>query len=308
MRTGIIWDPRYLKHDTGPGHPESPRRLLAVKEVLDSDSSLIHLVPRKATKEEIGWVHSEEHVENVEKTAQAGPGYFDLDTPFSPDSADAAFLAVGGVLEAIESVFTGEVDNAFAFPRPPGHHAESTHAMGFCLFNNIAVAAEYLIRNKKLSRVAIVDVDVHHGNGTQHFFYNRDDVFYISTHRFPFYPGTGAADETGTGKGRGYTLNVPFDALGDDDDYAKGYDKKILPALHEYKPEFLLVSAGFDAHQRDPLGGMKITKGGFKMMARNLFDVAQKYSGAKIVFVLEGGYDMKGLQEGVEAVLEVIHA
>ncbi|MBI2339962.1 MAG: histone deacetylase [Deltaproteobacteria bacterium] len=307
-KTGIVWDERYLAHDTGTGHPESPRRLLAIKEVLDTDSTLVSIPPRLATKEEVGWVHSKEHIENVEKTRGVPHGYFDLDTPVSADSAEAAFLAVGGLLTAAEAVFSGKVDNAFAFPRPPGHHAESTRAMGFCLFNNIAVAAEYLVRQKGLKRIAIVDIDVHHGNGTQHFFYARDDVFYVSTHRYPFYPGTGAVDETGTGKGKGYTLNLPFDALGDDDDYAKGYDKKILPALHEYKPEFVLVSAGFDAHRRDPLGGMKITKGGFKMMARNLFDVAQKYSGAKIVFVLEGGYDMKGLQEGVEAVLEVIHA
>ncbi|MBI4411415.1 MAG: histone deacetylase [Deltaproteobacteria bacterium] len=310
-KTGIIWDSRFLKHDTGKGHPECPRRLLAIKEVLDTDSTLIRLVPRAATEEEIGWVHSKEHIENVKKTANADHGYFDLDTPFGSGSSESAFLAVGGLLEAVESVWTKKVDNAFAFPRPPGHHAESTRAMGFCLFNNIAVAAEYLVRQKGLKRVAIVDIDVHHGNGTQHFFYDRDDVFYISTHRFPFYPGTGAAHETGEGKGKGYTLNLPFDALGDDDDYKKGYDEKILPALHEYRPEFVLVSAGFDAHKRDPLGGMKITKGGFKMMARNLLDVAQKYAGgatgAKIVFVLEGGYDMKGLQEGVEAILEVIH-
>jgi len=307
-KTGIIWDSRYLKHETGPGHPESPQRLIAIKEVLDADSTLIQLKPRMATPEEIKWVHSAGHVARVDKMRGVEHSSFDLDTPVSAGSTEAAFLAAGGVLQATEDVFSGKVDNAFAFPRPPGHHAESSQAMGFCLFNNIAIAAEYLIKKKGLKRVAIVDIDVHHGNGTQHSFYERDDVFYISSHRFPFYPGTGAESETGKGLGRGYTLNLPYGELSDDDDYKEGYIDRITPALEAYKPEFILVSAGFDAHERDPLGGMKITKQGFHMMSKVLFDVAVKFCGGKIVFVLEGGYDMKGLQEGVEAVFDVIHS
>lgn len=304
-RTGIIWDSRYLEHDTGISHPERPARLTAIKQVLDADSSLIRLEPRLATKEEIGRIHTPEHIKAVDQTRGKPNSYFDLDTPVSAGSADAAYLAAGGVLKVMEEIESGKIDNAFAFPRPPGHHAESNQAMGFCLFNNIAIAAQALI-DKGSRRVAIVDIDVHHGNGTQHSFYNRDDVFYISTHRFPFYPGTGAQNEKGIGKGLGYTLNIPYDALADDDDYKKGYQDEILPALLKYKPEFILVSAGFDAHIRDPLGGMKITKSGFEMMAKTLNDAAQKTCNGKIVFVLEGGYDLKGLQEGVEAVFDVI--
>ncbi|MDO8519747.1 MAG: histone deacetylase [Deltaproteobacteria bacterium] len=301
QNTGIIFDSRYLDHDTGPGHPERPERLLAIQEVIDADSSLIRLEPRQASKEEIGRIHTPEHIAAVDRTRGTG-GYFDQDTPFSGGSAMAAMLAAGGVLSAIEEVDAGRLDNAFAFPRPPGHHAEKNRAMGFCLFNNVAIGAAHLIANGK-KKVAIVDIDVHHGNGTQYSFYNRSDVFYMSTHRFPFYPGTGARGEKGEGDGLGYTLNIPYDAMADDDDYRKGYQDEILPALLAYKPEFILVSAGFDAHIRDPLGGMKITKKGFDMMAKVLTEAAQKTCGGKIVFVLEGGYDLKGLQEGVEAVL-----
>ncbi len=305
-KTGIIWDSRYLKHETGPGHPESPRRLMAIKEVLDADSSLVLLDPRLATPEEVALVHTHEHIQAVQRTKTVSHGYFDLDTPTSSGSAEAAFLAAGGLITAVDSVLKGEIANSFAFPRPPGHHAETNRAMGFCLFNNVAIAAEYLIKKRNLSRVAIVDIDVHHGNGTQHFFYDRKDVFYISSHRFPFYPGTGSVEEKGRGEGDGYTLNLPYPALSDDDDYQKGYEEKVGPALLAFKPEFILVSAGFDAHQLDPLGGMKISKKGFVMMAQTIFSSAQKTCGGKIAFVLEGGYDMKGLQEGVEAVLEVI--
>ncbi|MDO8520297.1 MAG: histone deacetylase [Deltaproteobacteria bacterium] len=304
-KTGIIFDSRYLEHKTGAGHPERPERLLAIKEVLDADSGLIRLDLRPATKEELGRVHTAEHIAAVDQTRGKDEGYFDLDTPFSGRSAEAAYLAAGGVLKAIEEVEGGRTDNAFVFPRPPGHHAEKNRAMGFCLFNNVAIGAEHLIAQGK-KKIAIVDIDVHHGNGTQHSFYDRSDVFYLSTHRFPFYPGTGARQERGIGEGLGYTLNIPYDALADDDDYRRGYQDEILPTLLDYKPEFILVSAGFDAHIRDPLGGMKITKEGFNMMAQTLIEAAKKSCHGKIVFVLEGGYDLKGLQEGVEAVLEEI--
>jgi len=305
-KTGVIWDERYLKHETGRGHPESPARLLAIREIVEPDLTLVRIEPRLATREEVGLVHTVDHINLVEKTRAKKTGFFDLDTPFSAGSASAAFLAAGGMLEAIDQVESGRVANVFHFPRPPGHHAEVNRAMGFCLFNNVAIGAEYLIRKKGKKRVAVVDIDVHHGNGTQHFFYDRSDVFYISSHRYPFYPGTGAREERGEGRGIGYTLNLPYDALADDDDYKKGYREEVARALSDFKPEFILVSAGFDAHIRDPLGGMRITKKGFSMMAETLFEAARKFSGGKIVFVLEGGYDFKGLQEGVEAVLEVI--
>lgn len=306
-KTGIIWDARYLEHETGGGHPESPARLLAIKEVVDPDRSLVRLKPRLATPEEVALVHTTDHIALVERTRGKKNIHFDLDTPASAGSADAAFLAAGGMLEAIDQVEAGTVSNVFHFPRPPGHHAETNRAMGFCLFNNVAIGAEYLIRTKGKKRIAIVDIDVHHGNGTQHFFYDRSDVFYISSHRYPFYPGTGAREERGRDDGLGYTLNLPYDALADDDDYKKGYRGEVARALENYKPEFILVSAGFDAHIRDPLGGMRVTKKGFAMMADTLFNAARKSCGGKIIFVLEGGYDSQGLQEGVEAVLEVIH-
>lgn len=304
-KVGIVWDNRYLLHETGPGHPESPERLLAIKEVLEEHPSLVSLKPRLATNLEVGLIHHMDHVQAVENM-RGKSGNFDLDTPFGSSSAEAAFLAAGGVLECVEKVDAGVVNSGFAFPRPPGHHAEADRAMGFCLFNNIAIAAAYLIHKKNKKRVVIMDFDVHHGNGTQHSFYDRSDVFYVSTHRYPFYPGTGATTEIGEGKGRGYTLNLPYTALADDDDYAKGFGEKIIPALEAYQPDFILVSAGFDAHERDPLGGMRITKAGFRMMSEALFSIAKKYCSGKIVFVLEGGYDMRGLQEGVEAVFEVI--
>lgn len=307
MSTGIIWDSRFLGHLTGPGHPESPARLKAIKEVLDSHSKLIPLDPRQATEEEILWIHSKEHIQSV-ASKKGGQGYFDLDTPYGPGSVDAAYLAAGSLLAGVDAIEEGKVKNIFAFPRPPGHHAESNQAMGFCFFNNVAIAAEYLLKKKNKQRVAILDFDVHHGNGTQHSFYARSDVFYLSLHRFPFYPGTGAENEIGVGKGKGYTLNLPYGALADDDDYEEGFDKKILPALEKYKPDFLLVSAGFDAHERDPLGGMRIKKKGFKMMAKKLEEVVKKYCAGKSAYILEGGYDMKGLQEGVEGVLEIIES
>lgn len=306
LQTGIVWDERYLEHDTGSGHPERPARLVAIKQVLDAAPQLVRIPARRATQEEIAWVHTPVHIQKVDQSRETPHSYFDLDTPVCDKSADAAYFAVGGVLAAVQEVEEGKLAQAFAFPRPPGHHAESGQAMGFCLFNNIAVAAEFLIHTYGKKRIAIMDYDVHHGNGTQHSFYNRSDVFYLSTHRFPFYPGTGAASEIGVGAGKGYTLNLPFSALTDDEDYQKGFEEKIIPALLDYKPEFMLVSAGFDAHKRDPLGGMKVSKDGFHFMSQALIDVAKKYCGGKIVFVLEGGYDLKGLQEGVEAVLECV--
>jgi acetoin utilization deacetylase AcuC-like enzyme len=305
-KTAIIWEEKYLEHLTGRGHPERPQRLKAVKEVIDADSSLIHLPARMATEEELEWVHTKEHIAKIQSTAGDAVSALDVDTRVSELSCEAAFLAAGGLLTAVEAVEKSEVDNAFAFPRPPGHHAESDKAMGFCLFNNVAVAAEYLIHVKGKKRVAIVDFDVHHGNGTQRSFYKRKDVFYTSAHRFPFYPGTGAEHETGLDEGEGYTLNVPLSSYGDDDDYAKAFEEKIVPALIDYKPEFLLVSAGFDAHLYDPIGGMKVTKAGFTKMSEDLVQVAKQCCEGKTVYVLEGGYDLKGLQEGVESVFTAI--
>jgi len=303
MKTGIIWDPRYLKHDTGVGHPESPARLLAIEEIIKQDHSLIRLNPRMATPKEVASVHDIHLVELVSSISSSG--YFDMDTPYSEGSQEAAFLAAGSVLTAIDEILSQKIDNAFNFVRPPGHHAEANRAMGFCLFNNIAIGAQYLI-DQGHSKIAIVDFDVHHGNGTQHIFYDRKDVFYISTHQFPFYPGTGSASEKGRGDGFGYTLNIPLQAASDDDDFKKNFQEKIIPALLDYSPNFILVSAGYDAHVRDPLGGLNLTAKGFLLISRELCVLAKKICQGRILFVLEGGYDRQGLQEGVEASLTAL--
>lgn len=301
-KTGIIWDECYLRHETGRGHPERPERLLAIKEVIDQTSGLQRLTPRSATADEVGAVHSPDLVNQVLSLSRTAPLYFDGDTPAGTESGIAAFLAAGGLLKAVDRVKAGEIDNAFAFPRPPGHHAEADRAMGFCLFNNVAIAAQYLISRHGHKRVAVVDIDVHHGNGTQHIFYGRDDVFYASVHRYPFYPGTGGAHEKGVGVGLGFTLNAPLQESATDDDYTRAFEEIILPGLVDYRPDFLLVSAGFDAHERDPLGGMRVSQQGFEMMSRHLQKVAADFCGGRVVYALEGGYDLDGLKEGVEAV------
>ncbi|EKD41915.1 MAG: histone deacetylase family protein [uncultured bacterium] len=303
-KTGLVWDERYLLHDTGLFHPERPERLNAIKQILKDDRSYEWITPRIASIDEIAWVHTKDHIDEVLKCDGISQHFFDGDTPAGPHSTEAAFLAAGGLMKAVQEVEEGKIKNAFVFPRPPGHHAESDHAMGFCIFNNVAIAAQYLIKQKNKKRIVIMDFDVHHGNGTQHFFYERSDVFYLSTHRFPFYPGTGSGDETGVGEGMGTTLNVPLDAYADDEDYRASFENQIIPAIDHYKPDFILVSAGYDAHIRDPLGGMKVTKEGFFMMSQSLSELAKKHCGGKIVYVLEGGYDLKGLQEGVSATLE----
>ncbi len=304
-KLGIISDERYLNHITGPYHPERPERLIAINEVLDKATGLVAIPTRFATKEEITAIHDPALYERVMATRGITRYAFDADTPVSAGSADAALLAAGGVLNLTDAVWRGEVDVGFASIRPPGHHAEPARAMGFCLFNNIAIAAEHLVKTHGLKRVAIIDYDVHHGNGTQNAFYTRRDVFFTSLHRFPFYPYSGAATETGAGEGAGFTFNVPLDAWADDDDYKKAFENTSR-AVDDFKPEFILVSAGFDAHERDPLGGMKLSQKGYEFMNEQIAKLAFKHCAGKIVFVLEGGYDLKGLQEGVEAILTTV--
>lgn len=305
--TGVIWDARYTKHDMGMYHPESPKRLLAVKEVLDGNGvgkELQHLEPRDATKNEIVYIHTASYVEEVAATDGQEMVMLDPDTTTCPETYRAALLAAGGVMNAADAVHEGKVKNAFAFIRPPGHHSERDRAMGFCFFNNIAIAAEHLIKKKGVERVAIVDFDVHHGNGTQHAFYDRDDVLFTSVHRGPFYPGSGGEEEKGIGKGQGYTLNVPLSTGADDDAYKRAFDKLIIPAVRSFKPQIILCSAGFDSHRRDPLGGMRMTTDGFRWIGRTLGDFAADLCDGKIVYVLEGGYDLTALRDSSEAMLE----
>ncbi len=303
--TAVVWDERYLQHEMGLYHPESPERLRAIQKVLQDPSvksQLQFLKPRPATPEELGLIHKFDYVKLVEKTA-GHEVQLDADVVTSPRSWEVACLAVGGMLQCVDWVMQIPYRNAFAFVRPPGHHAESEQAMGFCLFNNVAIAAEYALRKPGIKKVAIVDFDVHHGNGTQHSFYDRSDVFYVSTHRYPFYPGTGARREEGAGLGKGYTLNLPFSGGEGDEEYFKVFSQEIIPILSDYKPDLLLVSAGYDAHRRDPLGGMNLTGTGYQMMSEQLMQVADACCQGRAVFVLEGGYDLQGLAEGVRGSL-----
>ncbi len=307
-KTAVVWDPRYLEHDMGFGHPESPARLKAVQGVLETPQlreNLNFLSPRFATLDEIAMVHDFEYVHKIEKTA-GREIQLDPDTSTSPGSWDAARLAVGGLLGCVDAVYDRSAKNAFAFVRPPGHHAERERAMGFCLFNNVAIAAEYALRTKNAKRVAIMDYDVHHGNGTQWSFYDRADVLYVSTHRYPFYPGTGSRQEEGKDAGKGFTLNVPFLGGEGDHEYLMAFENEVLPALRDYAPDLLLVSAGFDAHRLDPLGGMNVTAEGFAHMTQGLMDIADQVCGGRTVLVLEGGYSLKGLSESVQECLNVL--
>ena len=290
-------------------HPESPSRLLAIKEVLDGDGigrEVLNLKPRAATNEEICFIHDKTYVESVERTAGGEMVHLDLDTVACAETWEAARFAAGATMVLIDEAMKGNITNGFAFVRPPGHHAEKDRAMGFCFFNNIAIGAEYARRNSGVERIAIIDFDVHHGNGTQHAFYDREDVFYASVHRSEFYPGTGFANETGAGKGKGTTLNVPLEYGATDDVYKMVFDKHFIPAVMGFRPQLILVSAGYDAHERDPLGGMKMTTEGFRWIADTISELAHECCKGRVVYVLEGGYDLKALRESIEATLEVM--
>lgn len=292
-------------------HPETPRRLLAIKEVLDGDGvgKEVKLIEARAASElELAYIHDEDYIKKIAKTAGHEHTVLDPDTNANAYTWEAAIYAAGGLLNCVGAVCKDHYRNAFAFVRPPGHHAERARAMGFCFFNNVAIAAEWLIKNCNLERIAIVDFDVHHCNGTQHSFYKRPDVFVASVHHYPFYPGTGAADETGEGEGKGATLNVPLAGGAGDDDYRRAFEEKIIPAVEKFQPQFLLVSAGFDAHELDPLGGMRVTTAGFKWMMEILVLLARETCDGKLAAVLEGGYSLPALRKCIEAQLEVLVA
>ena len=308
--TGFVYDAVYLKHDTGANHPERPERLTAIVERLEQRGllkDLVRLKPAPASLEWITTVHTPEYVERVRKSCQAGMGYVDSpDAPASRGSYEAALNAVGGLQAAIDAVMERHVRNAFCAVRPPGHHALKDKAMGFCLFNNVATAARYIQKKHKLGKVLIVDWDVHHGNGTQAMFYDDPTVFYFSVHQAPFYPGTGSADEKGTGKGLGFTCNVPLAAGCNDAEYRKAFLEKLRPAAAAFKPDFVLVSAGFDAAKDDLLGQMKVTPEGFAELTRIIKGLAEQYCQGRLVTVLEGGYNLESLAASVEAHVRVL--
>ncbi len=305
MKTGIVKDWRYMEHDMGAFHVETPQRIEAIYRMVEREITLPYqeIKPRPATEEEVSMIHTPAYVNLIKETAGKERVRLDPDTATSSRSYEVALLAAGGFLRAIELAMEGKIQNGFALVRPPGHHAEASGAMGFCLFNNIAIGAEYLVKKYSLKRVLIVDWDLHHGNGTQHSFYARKDILYFSTHQFPHYPGTGYWDETGTGEGEGFTVNVPLSSGKTDDDYIFIFKNILSPISSLFRPEFILVSAGFDIHQNDPLGGMRVSDAGFGEMTAVLMDIAHQFSQDRILFTLEGGYDINGLRQGVKQVL-----
>ena len=305
---GLVADPVFMSHDPGVGHVEKPGRIGVILSTLEERgllSATTRIPLREAGEDEILKVHSRGLLQQVAATSGREQCWLDGDTPTSPDSYRSALLAAGSLMNAVDAVMAGEVSTAFALVRPPGHHAERERSMGFCLFNNVAVAAHHLFDRHGLTRVLIVDWDVHHGNGTQHAFYSDPRALYFSTHRYPFYPGTGFFDEVGEGKGRGFTVNVPLPPRCDDAEFDAAFDRILAPVAKGFKPEFILVSAGFDTHRADPLGGMAMTENGFARLTGRLLELAREWCGGKVVLTLEGGYDLKGLAGSVAAVIEV---
>lgn len=306
-KTGIVKDSRYLRHFAGIAHPESAGRLAAVYEMLDNPGmswKFTRIEPREATRAEIAAVHSPSYIDYIADTAGLDSVELDSDTVTSPETYQVAKLAAGGVCNAIDSVITGDVDNAFAFVRPPGHHAESGSAAGFCIFNNVAIGAMHAILQYGMKKILVVDWDLHHGNGTQHSFYNDPRVLYFSTHQYPYYPGTGGLDEIGYGPGEGFTVNVPLRGGAGDGDYVKIFRKILEPLAGKFNPELVLLSAGFDIYQHDPLGSMQVTPDGFAALARILLNIADSCCDGRFVATLEGGYNIQGLTKSVKAVLE----
>jgi acetoin utilization deacetylase AcuC-like enzyme len=254
-----------------------------------------------ASDDWIGQIHAPAYVEALKRRAPtAGQVSLDPDTAISPGSIPAAYLAAGGAIAGVDAIASGTVDHVFCAVRPPGHHAEHDRAMGFCLFNNVAIAARYAQQRYKLSRVLIVDWDVHHGNGTQHTFYRDGSVLFFSTHQYPHYPGTGRAEETGEGAGKGLTINVPMAAGQGNDAYREVFESRLRPAAEAFKPDFIIISAGFDAHRDDPLAGMDLTEDGYAELTRLVLDLAKRHSGGRVLSCLEGGYALTALAASVE--------
>jgi acetoin utilization deacetylase AcuC-like enzyme len=308
-QTGIVRDDRYMDHVANSYHPESHHRLEVLYQMLEEPEmkgKYVEIKPRMATQEELELIHVPRYIQLVASTAGQACIMLDPDTFACSKSYEIARLAAGGTLTAVDKVVKGELDNAFAFIRPPGHHAESNRAMGFCLFNNIAIAAAYALKTYNLKKALIIDWDLHHGNGTQHSFYDRADVLYFSTHQFPYYPGTGFFNEVGSGAGRGFTVNVPLSPGPGDAEYMHIFEKILEPIALEYTPDIVFVSAGFDVYYNDPLGGMQVTPQGFANLARIVLDFAKEICQGKVVFVLEGGYHLEGLRDSVKEVLKTM--
>lgn len=304
-KTAVLKDPLFLEHDPGYDHVESPERLSAIYQALAREEADAFFYPEcePASYADLAANHTAAHIDRVAETAGKQFDVLDPDTHTSPRSYEAAVLAAGAVITGLKLVASGQADNAAALVRPPGHHAEADCAKGFCLFNNIAIGARYGLKHLGMERILILDWDLHHGNGTQHSFYDTDQVLYCSTHQYPHYPGTGSLKETGAGKGEGYTLNVPLPGGQGDQDFARIMTELVAPVARQYRPDCIMISAGYDTHVSDPLGGMAVTATGFAGMTRILADLATELCGGRLVLVLEGGYNLQGLADGVLASL-----
>ena len=306
MSTAIVHHPVFEKHDTGAHHPEKPERYTTVMNALRADervwSDVVEIEAEEARRGYIQACHTPQHFKHVEEAVREGLGYLDADTMISLHSLEAALRGAGAACQAIDAIMEGAARNAFVPVRPPGHHATPDRAMGFCLFNNVAVAARYAqSRHKEIERIAIIDWDVHHGNGTQGIFYDDPSVFYFSTHQYPWYPGTGARAETGHGRGRGYTLNVPLRAMTPPADQRRAFDAAISDIATKFTPDLLMISAGFDAHKGDPLGQLLLSDEDFVQMTKVLKQWAAEACDSRIVSCMEGGYNLETLGETVRA-------
>ncbi|TKB53396.1 MAG: histone deacetylase [Nitrospira sp.] len=311
-KTGLVYDPRYLGHDMGAGHPESPNRLRAIMQQLEQSGTaarLTMIAPREAEDEWITQIHRPAYLSMLKANAPtSGRLSLDSDTLMSPGSLTAAYLASGGALAAVDAIMNKQVEHAFCAVRPPGHHAEAGRAMGFCLFNNVAIAARYVQKKYGLTRVLIVDWDVHHGNGTQHSFEDDPSVLFFSTHQFPHYPGTGRESERGRGAGEGFTINVPMEAGEGDEEYRTVFQKSLVPTADAFKPEFVIISAGFDAHKDDPLASMGLTEEGYADLTGIVAGIAKRHAGGRILSSLEGGYNLTALAASVDRHIQALLA
>ncbi|MFQ5999871.1 MAG: histone deacetylase [Candidatus Bathyarchaeia archaeon] len=309
-KTAVIFTQKYMDHDSGVEHPESPARLRVIMKEL-SKSGLLKtgkcslVEPEPASVKEVELIHESDHIQLVKRVCASGGGLLDLDdTVVSPESFEVALLAVGGAMKAVDLVMAGKFQNAFALVRPPGHHAGSYYALGFCIFNNTAIATTHLLRNFNLKRILILDIDAHHGNGTQEIFYDNDKVLYISLHQDPTeFPGTGFADEVGEGKGLGYTVNIPFPFRINDQIYLKAFNQTVIPIIRQYKPQFIVVSTGFDGHYTDPVASLSLSALSYVEIFGKVLELASKFCMGKLVAILEGGYSLSFIGRMVVAVI-----
>ncbi len=310
MRTGFLYDPAFLEHDTGAGHPETSKRLIATMVHLELQPWFTNLRRYSPLPVEQRWlqtIHAEEYIERARKASSTGAPYLDsLDVAISSASYSTALLAAGGALQLADKVIAKEVDNGFALMRPPGHHAERAEALGFCIFNNVAILTRYLQQQHGLDKILIIDWDVHHGNGTQHSFDEDPSVMYVSTHQYPYYPGTGAASETGHGAGAGTIVNCPMPAGSGNDLYEQAFSEVILPKVDAFAPQAVIISAGFDAHRDDPLAQMNLSTEFFAWMSTRMLEAADQHANGRVISVLEGGYNLDMLPRCIATHLQVL--